>query len=415
MPPAFHVIAKPSGPDCNLACGYCFYQPKARLFAPGAKFRMSGAVLEAYVRQHIEAQPLAHVVFTWQGGEPTLMGIDFFERALELQRRYRRPGMTIENAFQTNGVLLDDKWCAFVKANGFLVGLSLDGPAELHDAYRVNRGGRPTFGAAYGTLRRLQRHGVEYNVLCVVNARNVRHPGRVYRFLRGEGVRYIQFIPAVGRTPQGGVTEWTVPAGDWGTFLARVFDQWVARDPGRVHVQHFDMAIGAQAGIEPHVCAHARRCGSALALEHNGDVYACDHYVEPGYRLGNLLETPLGELADSAAQRRFGAQKFDSLPRKCRECAFIDACNGGCPKDRFIRSEDGELGLNYLCKGYRYFYAHAAPACHALIQGLATGRPLAAIRPARAEDRRAAQRAARNSACPCGSGRKFKHCCQKPR
>lgn len=367
MSAPFHVIAKPSGPDCNLACGYCFYLAKAAMFAPGAPLRMSEAVLEAYVRQHIEAQPVPYAEFIWQGGEPTLMGIKFFERALELQRRYRRAGMTIGNSFQTNGVLLEDDWCAFLEANGFLVGLSLDGPAELHDAWRVNRGGRPTFAAAYKALKRLQRHGVEYNVLCVVNARNAVQPRRVYRFLRGEGVRHIQFIPAVGRDARGNVTGWTVPPRAWGEFLTRTFDQWLERDAGRVTVQHFDIALGAAAGIEPRLCAHARRCGTALALEHNGDVYACDHYVEPAYRLGNLLETPLGELANSAAQRRFGADKLDSLPRQCRECAFLAACNGGCPKDRFVATGDGEAGLNCLCEGYRHFFAHTARVFRSLL------------------------------------------------
>jgi len=304
--------------------------------------------------------------------------VDFFRRAVEAQRRFRKPGMRILNTLQTNGILLDDEWCRFLKENGFLVGLSMDGPADLHDACRRDRGGHATYDRVHRALRLLQHHGVEHNILCVVSRANADHPLKVYRHLRAQGVRFIQFIPAVGREGTG-VTDWTVRPEQWGRFLTTVYDEWVARDVGLVFVQAFDAALQAWCGMEPALCVHARECGSCLALEHNGDLYACDHFVRPDHRLGNVMQTPLALLAGSAFQRRFGRQKSSGLPRCCRLCPVRHACNGGCPKDRFARSADGEPGLNWLCEGYRAFFQHVEADMRVMADLLSRGRPASHI------------------------------------
>lgn len=409
MSPGFHVIAKPRGPKCNLACGYCYYLPSERLYEGETTFRMSDEVLEQFVRQYTEAHENSDVMFSWQGGEPTLMGLEFFHRVLELQRVYSKPGVRVANALQTNGLLIDSAWCEFLRDHNFLVGLSLDGPAELHNAFRVGKDGRPTFDFAYRALTLLRRYGVEFNVLCVVNAVNARHPLRVYRFFRTEGVRHVQFIPAVQQSGTG-VTAWTVPSGAWGGFLCDIFDEWVARDVGRVHMQQFELALEAWCGLEPSLCAHARTCGRALAVEHNGDVFACDHYVNAAHRLGNLTHDRLADLVDSPRQQRFGRDKADRLPRACHDCSVLFACNGGCPKDRFVLTSDGEDGLNYLCEGYRTFFDHAGPPLATMAQLLRQGGPAAAIM-ADPILRSRPVAPGRNSACPCGSGKKYKLCC----
>ncbi|MCS6861749.1 MAG: anaerobic sulfatase maturase [Abditibacteriales bacterium] len=410
MPSAFHLMIKPHGAICNLDCTYCFYLRKEHLYDEGASFRMSDAVLESFTRQYIEAQRVPEVTFGWQGGEPTLMGLDFFRKAVAVQEKCRPAGMKIANTLQTNGVLLDDAWCRFLKEHGFLVGLSLDGPRELHDAYRVDKGGKPTFDKVYRALKLLQKHGVEFNVLCVVNRINADHPLRVYRFFKGEGVQFIQFIPAVERTPDGGVTDWTVRAEQWGTFLCGVFDEWVRRDVGRVFVQSFDVALQAWVGMEPSLCVHAQTCGNCLAIEHNGDLFSCDHYVDADYFLGNVMEIPMTDLVASPFQRKFGRDKRDTLPRYCRECPVLFACNGGCPKDRFISTPDGEPGLHYLCAGYKQFFTHIAPFMRLMAELLNSGHPPAAIMDVlRQKEARAG--ITRNAPCPCGSGRKYKVCC----
>jgi uncharacterized protein len=374
LPPAFNVMLKPRGPICNLSCTYCFYLRKERLYQEGTAFQMSDEVLESFTRQYIEAQRVPEVTFAWQGGEPTLMGLDFFRKALALQEQYRKPGMRILNALQTNGILLDDAWCHFLKKHQFLVGLSLDGPRELHDAYRVDKGGKPTFDKVYKALKLLQKHGVDFNILCVVNRRNGDHPLCVYRFFKSEGVQFIQFIPAVERTPAEGVTEWTVRPEQWGKFLCAVFEEWVRSDVGRIFVQNFEVALEAWVGLEPSLCVHARTCGRCLALEHNGDLFSCDHFVTPEYYLGNILQTPLGELVASSFQRQFGLDKRDALPRYCQQCPVLFACNGGCPKDRFIRTPDGEPGLNYLCVGYKLFLQHINRDMQFMAEELSAGR-----------------------------------------
>lgn len=413
-PPAFNIMVKPRGSICNLRCAYCYFLSKEALY-PGSSFRLSDGLLEAFTRQYIEAQQVPEVTFGWQGGEPTLMGLGFFRRAVELQERYRRPGMRIVNALQTNGTTLDDDWCRFLREHRFLVGISLDGPPEVHDAYRRDAAGRPTFERVMAGLRLLQEHGVEHNILATVHAAGAPRPLEVYRFLRDEaGARFIQFIPIVERDEAGAISERSVPSRQYGRFLSAIFDEWVRRDVGQTYVQIFDAALAAWAGQRPGLCVHEETCGLALVLEHNGDLYSCDHFVLPTHRLGNIQETPLAELVGSERQRRFGLAKRDALPRLCRQCAYLFACRGGCPKDRLLHTPDGEPGLNYLCEGYRAFYAHVDPAMRRMAALLRAGRPPADIMLERAREESDLQarlaRAGRNDPCPCGSGRKFKQC-----
>jgi uncharacterized protein len=424
-PPAFHVMLKPRGAVCNLNCAYCYFLSKERLY-PGSGFRMTDELLEEFTRQYIEVQRVGEVTFGWQGGEPTLMGLDFFRRAVELQQKYRRPGMRVHNTLQTNGTTLNDEWCRFFRQHNFLIGLSLDGPRALHDAYRRDRGGKGTFDRVMDGLALLKKHGVEFNVLACVHAANADHPVKVYRFLRDEvGARFIQFIPIVERDNDTGfqegerVTARSVRGGQYGEFLGGVFDEWVRRDVGRVYVQLFDVALAAWLGQRPGLCIFEETCGTALALEHNGDLYACDHFVEPRYKLGNLQETPLIELVGSKKQRQFGLDKRERLPRYCQECQVRFICNGGCPKNRVLRAPDGEPGLNYLCEGYKAFFAHIDRPMRIMAAELRARRPPANIMLHLAQEETELQRrfarARRNDPCPCGSGRKFKHCHGRPR
>jgi uncharacterized protein len=420
--PRLHVLAKPTGAICNLDCAYCFYLHKEALF-PGGKFRMSDEVLERYIRQLIESHRTGEVTVAWQGGEPTLMGLDFFRRAIALQEKYRRPGMTFENTIQTNGTLLDDEWCEFLGKNDFLVGISIDGPRPLHDAYRVDKSGRPTFDAVMRGLRLLQRHGVEYNVLTTVHRVNADHPLEVYRFLRDEvATTWIQLIPVVERLNEGGlalrqegshVSDRSVRPEQLGRFLIGVFDEWVRRDVGRVFVQTFEAALHNWMGFPSSgLCVFDATCGQGLALEHTGDLYSCDHFVEPRYHLGNLREIHLRDAAFSEAQHRFGQDKLDGLPRYCRECDVRFACHGECPKNRFLTTPDGEPGLNYLCAGYKAFFRHVDRPMRALAALLRTGKEPAQVMAtlAREDLATALARAGRNDPCPCGSGRKLKRC-----
>ena len=373
----FSVMAKPTGPICNLDCKYCFYLEKENLYPGKHGWAMSDEVLESYIRQYIQAQDSPTVTFAWQGGEPTLLGLEFFRRVVELEQKYAN-GKQIGNAFQTNGVLIDDAWAEFFSENHFLVGASIDGPRELHDCYRVNKGGQPTFDLVMKGIGFLKKHGVEFNTLTVVNRRNSCYPLEVYRFLREAGSGYMQFIPVVERTAgtagQNGlhlispigkdsaeVTEWSVEPLQFGKFLCSIFDEWVRRDVGRYFVQIFDVSLESWYGIPQGLCVFRETCGSALALEHNGDLYSCDHYVYPENKLGNIMEAPFKSLAGSPPQREFGGAKRDSLPRYCRECEVRFACNGECPKHRFLQSPDGEAGLNYLCAGYKLFFTHIDP------------------------------------------------------
>lgn len=347
---------------------------------------MSEELLEEYTRQYIEAQALPEAIFAWQGGEPTLMGLDFFRKALELQRKYCRPGMTIRNTLQTNGTLLSDEWGQFLRAHDFLVGISLDGPRALHDAYRVDKGGQGTFDRVMSGLEILKRHRVNYNLLTCVHSANAAHPLEVYRFLRDEvKAQFIQFIPIVERSHKTGhqenirATPRSVSAKQYGAFLIAIFDEWVRNDVGQVYVQIFDAALEAWYQGHASLCIFAEACGLAVAIEHTGDVYTCDHFVESRYRLGNIMKEHICEMVTSEKQERFGQAKRETLPRICRQCTVRFACNGGCPKDRFLKTPTGAPGLNYLCEGYKAFFTHIAPAMKIMTSLLHQQRPPAEI------------------------------------
>jgi len=429
----FHLLAKPTGPICNLDCRYCFYLEKEKLY-PGSigkeAWGMPQDVLEAYIRDYLAAQDSPVVGFAWQGGEPTLLGTSFFRNVVELQQKYSN-GKRILNGFQTNGVLLNDEWCEFLAGHKFLVGISIDGLKNLHDHYRVDKGGQPTFDQVVRGIGFLKKHQVEFNTLTVVQRVNSRHPLEVYRFLKEAGSGFMQFIPIVERvaekpSPHGlvlispsapgkaRVSEWSVDPLQYGQFLCTIFNEWVRNDVGRYFVQLFDAALESWMGMEPSLCVFRRTCGDALVIEHNGDVYSCDHFVYPENRLGNILENPLRAMVDSTQQRKFGQDKLDTLPRYCQECDVRFACNGECPKHRFIQTPDGEGGLNYLCSGYKLFFHHVDPYMRFMAQELRQQHPPANIMArVRARDAAAAsaRRPGRNDLCPCGSGRKYKRCC----
>jgi uncharacterized protein len=389
-------MAKPIGPICNLDCTYCYYLEKEKLFPKGENFRMSPEVLESYIRQYIGAQETPEITFAWQGGEPTLLGVDYFRKVVELEKKYAG-GRPVHNALQTNGTRLDREWCQFFRANGFLIGLSIDGPRELHDTYRVDKGRKPTFDRVMAGLTLLKKHGVEFNTLTVVNASNVKHPLKVYDFLRETGSGYIQFIPLVERLAADGavgldfaeppepgqaaspVTRWSVPAEGYGDFLVTIFDRWVRCDVGRVFVQIFDVSLGIWSGAGASLCVFLEDCGRALAIEHNGDVFSCDHFVYPKYRLGNVMNDSLGEMVNSGRQSEFGSAKSATLPEYCRRCDVRFACNGECPKHRFAKTPDGEEGLNYLCPSYKKFFRHVDPAMKQMTALLRVGRAPAEI------------------------------------
>lgn len=432
---AFHVMSKPIGPICNLDCKYCFYLEKEKMYGGERKWAMADDVLDAYIKQYIEAQTVPEISFAWQGGEPTLLGVDYFRRVIELQQKYAG-GKKITNALQTNGTLLDDEWGAFFAQNQFLVGLSIDGPRELHDKYRVDKKQQPTFDSVIRGIALLKKHRVEFNTLTVVNRANSQKPLDVYRFLKQIGSGFIQFIPLVERLPQtrlkvlgfdfaeppdpslpandpeSPVTSWSVDSRQYGSFLCSIFDEWVRQDVGRVFVQLFDVALGNWMGLGSSLCVFAEKCGSALAVEHNGDLYSCDHYVYPKYKLGNLMQQSLGEMVASPRQKKFGSDKADTLPQYCRRCEVKFACNGECPKHRFIQTPDGEDGLNYLCPAYKRFFHHIDPHMKTMRDLLRANQPPAMIMRMLANE--AAQQklatVGRNEPCPCGSGKKFKHC-----
>ena len=408
----FHVMAKPAGPECNLDCHYCFYTDKRELFPGAGATRMSEEVLEELTRQYIESQPAGtpEVDFAWQGGEPTLMGVAFFRRAVELQRRHARPGMRVSNSLQTNGVLLDDDWGEFLRRNGFLVGLSIDGPRELHDAYRRDRGDGDTFERVLRAVELLHRHEVEFNTLTVVHHSNGPHPARVYDFLTRIGSKYLQFIPLVEWEERGETSDRSVDPGTYGRFLIGVFDRWLERrDVGRVFVRDFDDTLGMSMGYPSTVCVHAETCGRALVIEHSGDAFSCDHFVDREHHLGNVLDGALGTMVDAGRQTAFGLHKRDGLPSHCQDCEYVRLCNGGCPKDRSAAAIGGESGLNHLCAGYRLFFGHTLPVFRRMGQCLRMGRPASDFEVIAGAGTRGI--VGRNDPCPCGSGRKSKRCC----
>ena len=400
----FQLFVKPAGAMCNLDCHYCYYRDKNSLYPDSGTFRMTESLLEKYILQHFESAPGPDVDFSWHGGEPTMLGLPFFKKIVSLQRNHKPAGWRVRNGIQTNGLLLDEDWGRFLASEGFRVGLSLDGPAELHDSYRITRGGKPTHEKVMQAYELLRKMEVHTDLLCVVHSRNVDAPLSVYRFFREIRGTYLGFLPAVERSQETaqGVSPYTPSSEAYGTFLCRIFDEWLQRDVGRIAIQTFEEAARPVLGQEHSLCVFRETCGQIPVLEHNGDFFPCDHFVDRDHRLGNILETPLDQLLDSEEQRSFGEAKRSALPRYCRECEVLAMCNGGCPKYRFIETPDGEPGLNYLCAGLKRFFMHARE-------------PLAKLASRNRESapafQKAAIRAGRNDPCPCGSGRKFKKCC----
>ena len=370
-----YVMLKPVGAACNLACNYCYYLEKSNLYKHQPKRQMSEELLERFVKDYIEAQTMNEVVFTWHGGEPTLRPLSFYQKAVELQKKYAR-GRIIHNSLQTNGTLLTDEWCRFLKANNWLVGISIDGPEAFHDRYRRDSQGRPSWQKVMEGIQLLQHYGVEWNAMAVVNRYNADHPQAFYRFFKSIGCQYIQFTPIVERNVQHAdgrhlasindaddapVTDFSVTPEQWGNFLCGLFDEWVKQDIGRVFVQIFDSMLANWVGVAPGTCIYAKECGHAGVMEFNGDVYSCDHFVFPQYKLGNINEHTLIEMLYGEKQRRFSQLKYNKLPRQCKECRWAFACHGECPKNRFVNDRYGNPGLNYLCAGYRRFFEHIAP------------------------------------------------------
>jgi uncharacterized protein len=369
------VMAKPAGPGCNMRCGYCYYIGKGALFA-GGPWRMAEDLLERYIAQRLEASPGPTTHFEWHGGEPTLLGVEYFRLVARLQREHCPPGRTVTNGIQTNGLLLDEAWARFLGQEGFSVGLSLDGPADLHDALRRTAGGGATHTRVTAAFHLLKRHGVFCNALCVLHAGNVREPDRVYDFFRGLGATHLQFLPLVA-PGEGGVSAQTAQPEAIGDFLCRVFDRWLREDVGRIVIQTFDEALRPIYGIAHALCVHRETCGDVAVLEHDGGLYMCDHFVDADHLVGNLRQRPLADLVADPRLARFGADKRDRLPRTCRECDVLAACNGGCPKDRSAAlTPDGEPGLNYLCPAYKRFFRHSRPGLGRLAAHMKSGRSL---------------------------------------
>ena len=427
--PGFNVLTKATGPICNLDCKYCFYLEKEKLWPETKAWAMPDEVLEEFIRQYIEGQDAPTISFIWQGGEPTLLGVDYFRKVVALQQKHAG-GKQIDNGFQTNGVLINDAWTEFFAENRFLVGISIDGPKELHDCYRVNKGGRPSFDKVMEGLECLKRHNVDFNTLTVVHSINGDHPKEVYRFLKSIGSQFIQFIPLVQRiadipdengllqpgpeeAASAAVSEYSVGSRQFGDFLCGVFDEWVQKDVGKTYVQVFDVALESWLGMPQSICVYNPTCGDALAIEHTGDLYSCDHYVYPENRLGSIMDQPLTEMVASPQQRKFGKDKSDTLPKYCRDCEVRFACNGECPRNRFERAPDGEYGLNYLCAGYKQFFTHIDPYMRFMASEFRAQRAPANVMSEFHPNRKRTDttRPGRNDPCPCGSGKKFKKCC----
>lgn len=358
----FHVLIKPIGPICNIACEYCFYLEKEKLFSSKKKtdFRMSEDTLETFVKQYIKGQPCGttEVNFTWQGGEPTLRGIGFYKKAIDFQNKYRRKGMKISNAFQTNGTLLNNDWAKFFKDNNFLIGISLDGPEKLHNRFRKDHSGVGTFSSVMVGLDTLRKYNVDFNTLTAVQSDNGDYPQEVYNFLKRIGSTFMQFIPIIEPEGKSGISYRTVSSQQWGYFLNTVFDLWIKQDLGRIFVQNFETMVGIYAGYPSSFCVHSPVCGRAVVLEHNGNLYSCDHFVFRENLLGNIHSTTLTNMADSDFQKSFGLNKIKSLPLICKECPYLKLCYGGCPSNRLMKTPSGETGLNWVCEGYKMFYSH---------------------------------------------------------
>jgi len=412
----FQVFIKPVGALCNLACDYCYYLPKESLYPKIQPHRMPEDLLEAIIIRQIAATPDSTVNFFWHGGEPTLLGLDSFHRIVELERKHQRPGMTITNGIQTNGVLIDEDWCRFFAAEGFSVGISIDGPQALHDAYRLTKDRKSTHRQVMQGYRLLRRHGVPVDILCVVHDRNVREPAAVYRFFKEIKAQYISFIPLVEPEPgtPNGLSPRTVPADAFGSFLCTIFDEWVRQDIGRIVVQIFEEAARPFYGQDHSLCIFRETCGDVPVIEHNGDFYACDHFVTPAFRLGNIRKTPLAALLDDPRQKAFGRDKREKLPQDCHLCDVLSMCHGGCPKDRIIATPEGTSGHNYLCAGYKRFFQYCRPYLFDLAALRMTGQPPERLMEhMQNEDLKDRPQVGRNDPCPCGSGRKHKKCCMK--
>ncbi|WP_374165979.1 anaerobic sulfatase-maturation protein [Arcticibacter sp. MXS-1] len=375
--PGFSLMAKPAGSQCNLSCSYCYYLEKEKLYPGSGQARMNDETLEVFVRKYIHEQPAKEITFVWQGGEPALAGITFYKNALQLQRKYGS-GKAIHNSFQTNGTLLNDEWCRFFKDNNFLLGISIDGPEALHDHYRLNRGKEGSFAKTMKGLELLKKHNIEFNTLTVVNKLNAEKPLEVYKFLKEVGSHFMQFIPladrcAVNKRPdelllvppsypgQATLAPWCASALSTGRFLITVFDEWVKKDVGRYFVQLFDAALANEMGIAPGLCTFNDHCANAAIIEHNGDIYSCDHFAYPQYKIGNVLSGPLNRIFSQTRQMEFAAAKYTTLPHQCKTCSEYVYCRGECPKNRFLTSVDGEYGLNYFCNGYKQFFRHIKP------------------------------------------------------
>lgn len=387
----FHAMAKPTGARCNLRCDYCYFLKKKSIY-PNSVFRMSDDIMERYIRQTIGGQKAPEITIAWQGGEPTLMGIDFFRRAMTTEKKYTQPGMKIEHTIQTNGVLLDEEWCGFLSENKFLVGLSLDGPRALHDTFRKDRKGCSVFDNVVRAVRLMQKYSVDFNILCTVNATNSRHPLDVYRFFRDElGTQYLQFIPIVEREDASGglwgntLTDRSVQSEVYGEFLIRIFDEWVNRDVGSMFVQIFDGVLASYVLGYSSLCVLQAVCGQEIVVEHNGDVYSCDHYVEPDYLLGNIKHTSIGKLIRSEKQQRFGVSKSTTLPTDCKECEFLFTCYGECPKNRVLDAPDGSGKLNWLCAGLKSFFSHSKEPLKTMAELIRAGRHAEEIMGARCQ------------------------------
>ena len=384
-----YVMLKPAGAHCNLACKYCYYLEKNKLYPTAQRHLMSDEMLEQFTREYIEAQTMNQVLFTWHGGEPLLRSIDFYRKALSLQQKYAG-GRCIDNVIQTNGTLLTDEWCEFFAQNHWLVGISIDGPQPYHDHYRLTAAGKPSWKKVMQGIKLLKKHGVEWNAMAVVNAYNANHPLEFYRFFKENGCQFLQFTPIVerqtrhedGRTlasladkDEISLSEASVAPEQWGYFLCAIFDEWVRKDVGKIFVEIFDCTLANWMGISPGICAYSKECGHAGVMEHNGDVYSCDHFVFPEYKLGNIRDHSLIDMLYGEQQQEFSRLKHSSLPRQCKECDMEFACHGECPKNRFMKDKYGDSGLNYLCPGYYHYYQHVAPYMDYMKQELMAQRP----------------------------------------
>lgn len=408
--PEFQVFVKPIGPKCNLECRYCYYLDKEELYHDSKSFRLSDGLLEEYIIQHIKATQGPVITFSWHGGEPTLLGLDYFRKICALQHKHVPPKKQVVNGIQTNGTLLDEAWCQFLAANHFVVGISLDGPRELHDTYRISRTRNSTFGKTLAGYKLLQKFKILTEILCVVNDVNVRHPLQVYRFFKELDVRYITFLPLVEpqRDSEKLVSYRSVPSKAFGVFLSTIFEEWKETDIGQVKIQIFEETIRTAFAQEHTLCIFKKICGRVPVLEHNGDFYSCDHYVNPDHLIGNIRVTPLADMLNHPEQITFGRAKLDTLPHYCRACEVRDMCNGECPKNRFIQTPDGEEGLNYLCAGYKYFFNYCRPFVMNVAALWHRQNPVHQITKIKEPNN---ARPGRNDLCPCGSGKKYKHCC----